>query len=169
MKDLSIVLSKASSFEEFYKIIQHAEADISFWGNRYLQVKGCSGTVNLDSLPLHVIQILKRHLHFDETERSFGKKIVEKVDRLYSQSDQRLLKRNWVTRLFFVIIEGWIKCFQGWGYGARFQWRINKEVFNYYTATQYQRAFEWVPKHEPDLHRQGEPKRWLREIGYVRV
>ena len=142
---MSINLDNISSFEDFYQFLDRARSDVSFWGNRYVTAGLYSGSLPIDLLPIYTMKIVNKNINFDEKERSFGEKVVKKIDELYLKSEKLAAKKNCLTRLFFAIVEYWIDNIKGCGYGTRFRWDRDKDIFEYYTKIQYKKKFKESP------------------------
>ncbi len=157
-------LNDVHSFKDLDDILNHSRGDVSFWGTRYVSFEGKKETVSLDSLSSFVMNFVKANPEFEETDRIFGKRVVEKTDLLYEQTTNSISRKNCLTRLFFAIIEYWMGNFQNYGYGTRFHWPRNKDFFKYYTKEQYQKVFGEYPGNCPDRCEGGHPDKWLFHI-----
>ncbi len=142
---MSINLDNISSFKDFYQLLDGAQSDVSFWGNRYVTVGLYSGSLPIDLLPIYTMKVVNKNINFDEEERSFGKKVVKKINELYLKSEKSAAKKNCLTRLFFAIVEYWISNIKDCGYGTRFHWEHDNDIFEYYTKMQYKKKFKTSP------------------------
>lgn len=126
MTHIQTALTNAvSSFKDLWSIVEKAEADISFWGARYVRAVGYEGRCPLDTLTGLVVEMIedRRKIKLDEDECSSGRSIKEKIDGFYTKTDQKINEKNILTRLFFIIYECWIRHIHNAGYGPRFDWR----------------------------------------------
>ena len=158
---MTTTLQNISSLKDLYYFLENAKADVSFWGNRYVSINAGKDSCALDLLPARVWDLVKKNPEFDEIERGFGKKIKEKIKKLYKDSEKAAAIKNCVTRIFFAIMEYWIENIKEFGYGIRFHWFRDKKVFDYYTQSQYQRAFGFSPGRGAQWSEAGSPDRWL--------
>jgi hypothetical protein len=125
MTQIQAALTNTTTFIELWPIITEADADISFWGVRYVDVIGYEGTCPLDTLTGQVIELFERSkkTQFSKEECDAGITLKEKIDHFYSETDRKINEKNILTRLFFTIYECWICHIHNAGYGPRFDWR----------------------------------------------
>ncbi len=96
-------LAGMQTYEELYNLVENAEAKLSFWGARYVCVPGYEGTVSTCDLAVRVSKMVIINVDFDEKERSFGKKIAEKVRVLDKELWRLKCQANCLTRIFIEI------------------------------------------------------------------
>jgi len=122
-------------------IVERAEEGISFFGYRYIKVKGYSGTVPIDALAAKVMDMVKPRFDFDEGQRAVYKRMAERITHLYKANDKRCV--NCFTLFFCAIRDLWKYLTTPRSMNHRFQWFQQKEceVFEYYTPEQYDKAF----------------------------
>lgn len=165
---LKEAVATAPSFYALYEFYNLKEgiANVSFWGTRCVHVKNHKGSISLDDLSSRVLKLVKENIEFDESERAYGKLLVEKIDGFYSETDVKIERKNLVTKLFFAIKEYWVNNCENWGYSRRFDWFENgsqKRFYYYYTAGQYQKVFHRLQPTDimSRSMRSGFPDRWL--------
>jgi hypothetical protein len=167
-------ISTASSFRELCPYARMAHPHVSLLGRRYVSVEGYKGTVGINAFPQRVLELIKQNPHFDEEERSHGKTIASRLDRLYLHSEELLAGSNIFTRSLGKLAER-VRVLFGRS-SSEFLWkRLNtfynqryykfvvvehypfvstkkdsyNLIFNFYTKTQYQTAFGVEPKRLP--------------------
>jgi hypothetical protein len=164
-------ISTATSFRELCSYTQRAHPHISFFGRRYISVEGCTGTVDINELPQRVLELIKQDPHFNEEERSHGKTIASRIDRLYHHSEELLADTNLCTRCMGNLAKRvrilcddsspeylWrrLNTYRSLDDGkktetadhysyAKTQSDSYNEIFNLYTKTQHQKAFSIEP------------------------
>lgn len=143
MSEINDALNKASTFAELKPLLDKAKVEVSFWGNRYVKIEGCKGTVSVEALVSRVHDVLHQNFEFDENERKAGNQIAGKIDQIYSDSDNQLKHKNLLTKVFFNVIH--------LVDNGRFKWRGpgdlggENDAFKYYTMGQYINAFGSPP------------------------
>lgn len=163
---MKINLEKSPSYEELYETIKSGRGDLSFFGSRYVYISN-NADLLLDDITNYVIARLRTHPNFDETERSFAKKLVIRIDELYLESEKVAMGKNVFIRLFFAISEFWIKNIRDCGYGVRFHWEEEKDFPNLYTKIQYENTFSFPITRLADDYRSGLPQRWMPRMAQV--
>lgn len=151
-------LNENLSFEYLSNCIQNTKGGVSFWGTRYAYTQ--NEAIKLDDIATCVIQIFKKNPNFDEKERAFAKKLVDKVDCLYSESKTASSERNLLSRILYFVSELFIINICNFGYGIRFHWNAKKDFVNLYTKSQWISAFGSSPPYQPSHYSSGLPPRW---------
>ena len=163
---MKVTLYNFSSFKQVFNDVKDAKANVSFWGIRYIYTES-KAQISLDYFVSNVFQMTKKKPDFDESERNFALETVKKLKVFYSDSKNIASNKNFITRLFFYITEFWMNNIQNFGYGIRFTWKREREVFKYYTKEQYQKVFGNIPQDDPNWIYPGYPKMWARDQGLV--
>ncbi|NGX60145.1 MAG: hypothetical protein KR126chlam3_01311 [Chlamydiae bacterium] len=139
-----------SSFKELSATIQQLEPKLSFFGWRY--VAEHNEVLAIDAVAAHMIKLLEQNPHFTENDRPYVKAISEHINRIYKISDNQVKNSNFFTR-----ISVWLRNVISEIFGscrARWWWKdcevINQipycQVFEYYTAHQFQEKFKCTPE-----------------------
>jgi len=163
VKDL---LMQTASIAEIERIIQSAEAKVSFWGSRYISFTDpeYEGTLHIDDLAARVIQIAKeRGFEFTQEERVTGRDLAQRITQLYDNCDALVDQVNCLTYCFIKLRKVFSLVFGsgmimrdenssnvcGVGICSRTEWAwisstlpficIYAYVFDYYTDSQAQR------------------------------
>jgi hypothetical protein len=133
-------ISTATSFRELCPYARMAHPHVSLLGRRYVSVEGYKGAVDINAFPQRMLELIKQNPHFDEEERSHGKTIATKINRLYHHSEELLLGSYLLTRVLGSLV-GRIRIFFA-HFQTEYYWinRHDKRV-NLYTKTQYREAF----------------------------
>ena len=63
-------IRSASSFIELLTVIKEADADVSFWGMRYVNAVGYEGTDSLDTLTGRVIELFEKKKRLNLVKKS---------------------------------------------------------------------------------------------------
>lgn len=170
---LQQAIASAQSFSTLRLLAERAETSISFWGNRYLSVKGCSGFVHIDAIAARAAELLKQNPHFCERERPHGKSLAGRIVKIYDESDELFDKSNFLTKVI-VILRNLPNIFSlrpPFGHTeARWQWKESVrmlyeplgDVFDFYTKPQLLKVFGRVPDTK-GIEQWGE-KRWRVEV-----
>ncbi len=165
---MKALLDTQHSLGDLYNTIKHGKGDVSFFGVRYAYLEK-GQAISLDTIVSFVLQLLRKNPHFDKNERDFGRKLVEKIDRLYSEAKISAKNRNLITQILYMISECWINNFQGYGYGIRFKWSRQKNFADLYTKNQYEAELGVSPTWQADNYKPDLPQRWLlREVRVIR-
>lgn len=83
-------------------LLEKAQGKVSFWGTRVITVKGYEGSIALDALARKVFVAGKKRSvegGLTEQERAAEPKIMNKLNRLYRDTDTQISKSHWFTRL----------------------------------------------------------------------
>lgn len=166
--ELKTALSSNSNFIEFASIVKKAKEDISFFGGRYIYAEGYKGSVDIEALAARAIELIVGNYEFDEQERITRKEIVPLIDDLFEKNYSRKIT-NIITRIccairdFFrnlVVFLGGVFCGK---VSVRWQWKYSDErdSFNYYTLSQYQKVFGKPPTGKADVRSYNCPHRWI--------
>ncbi len=110
---------------QLQQALESATTHISFWGARVVTMKGY-GSTTVDQLASKVRQFANKK-EFSLEERKAGVKATMKIQKLYTDTDTQITKRNCFTRLI-----NWIREFSFVPYGdPRFY--INDPFFTVFT------------------------------------
>lgn len=141
-------LVEMQTFENLCPLIEKAEEKLSFWGARFVCIPGYDGTVSIDVLSMLVSKIVENNFDFDEKERTYGKKIAERILQMYDNLQNQKERSNFFTqilaefRMIFSRIHRIENAAQWWGI-----FRVSKcDGFDYYTRKQFQKAFVFSPE-----------------------
>ncbi|NGX47636.1 MAG: hypothetical protein K1000chlam3_01015 [Chlamydiae bacterium] len=146
--------STVQSYEELYHVAEKATPHHSFFGSRFITVQGYQGQLPLDAIMERVLQLEKKNIEFNETERKYGQFIVKKIDWIYEKSDEQVRASNifsqlfvYLNDIFFYILPknrhiSWVR--EDWKMG------FTDLFFEYYTRRQFLKAF-WIT---PEVARQ---------------
>ncbi len=155
---MTMDLNSVSSIQEFYDHLHRGKPFVSFWGNRFVMID--SQYAALDSLPGSVWRLVKKNPHFSAEEREIGREIEKQVGSFYKETKKLARTRNLISRLFYSIIEWWIRNVKDFGYGDRMQWKGTK-VFNTFSEPQYRKQFGCPPPIPPNYPSfKGGSRRW---------
>jgi len=86
MINIKNAIYNANTFTELCQIAENAEPKLSFWGGRYVEVKGYDGYLDIDDLAARTMQLIKDNPHFEEEERPAGRNLAKRVDYIYDES-----------------------------------------------------------------------------------
>ncbi len=147
------VVSRASSFSELLPIAERAEPHFSFWGSRYVSVSGYEGTLDIDALAARTME-LRRQLNFGFSlaEHTAGKRLAERIDRIYDDHQWQVSQANCFTRVLDFLRGFPCALFNYLAYkdrGVIIRWRGQEQrnnSFDYYTRAQFQDAFHMSPE-----------------------
>lgn len=147
MMNLENKLYGTDSFVDLEPIIEDVEDDISFWGRRYVYIKGETETFPIDILAKRIMELMKQAgFEYIDEERDAGQKIVVKINKIYSDNDKRLEGKWCITRFLCYIIDNTQRFNMN---SPFFQWdNENSNKFNYYTVRQYQDKFNSEPERQ---------------------
>ncbi|MBA3722219.1 MAG: hypothetical protein H0W88_07450 [Parachlamydiaceae bacterium] len=156
-------LEKTSTYRELEPVFKKAKEDISFFGCRYIFVEGYSGTLHINDLASHVMNLLeKTNYEFDEIDRKPGFFLSKRIGHLYEVNNKRMKDKNTVTRTMCKIRdfvrEMYYFFFGKKIYDPSFVWERTNDSFFYYTANQYKNTYGEIPTSEPREHF---PTRWM--------
>ena len=90
-QQIQTALVNVPSFVELESIVKDAKEDISFFGHRYIYVKGYKGTLSIDALALSVVMLVSKGLDFNhnDDEKQSLAEIIPLVSKIYEQNDAR--------------------------------------------------------------------------------
>lgn len=137
-------LYQTDSFVELWPTIENVREEISFFGVRYVYLSGEEETFPIDILAKRVIQLIRKTKYeFTDEERSAGRLIARKIDKIYADNDTRLESKWFITRFICYIRDN----LRDGGYSPRFYWEVccERKVFDRYTISQYKNAFHSEP------------------------
>jgi len=138
-------LYSTDSFVDLEPIIENVEEGISFWGRRYVYIKGEKETFSIDILAKRVLEIMKqKRFEYSNVERNTGKRIASKIDQIYDNNDKKLEKKWFITRFLCYILEQ-ISYINSHSYPPRFDWEEDNVLFKFYTKKQYEETFGSKP------------------------
>jgi len=99
-------ISETRTFAELSSIVDSAQTEISFWGNRYICVAGYEGTLDIDGFASKTMDLLKQmNYEFSETERQSGHHLARKIDSLYGESSRQRINASCFTIMLNFLIE----------------------------------------------------------------
>ena len=67
-QQIQTALVKVSSFVELESIVKDAKEDITFFGHRYIYVKGYKGTLSINALALSVMMLASKDIDFNKND-----------------------------------------------------------------------------------------------------
>lgn len=143
------------------ELVQNARVKPSFWGKRYIEIKGYEGTASIDILAKKIISLVgEMGFVFSPIERLNGKNLAEKITQLYRDSDRQVKESNFFTHLLYRIrdfIDSFPLKFSSSHFCSSIRWAWKERdaltyssVFDYYTANQYQEKFGQFPEGIPE-------------------
>jgi hypothetical protein len=151
--NLQAVVSNASSFSELLPIAERAEPHLSFWGSRYITVAGYEGSIDIDDLASHTLQLLSQfRFEFSLAEHEAGKRLAARIDTIYYEHHRQVDESHCFTRILLALRTWPCAIFNYLAYGDRgmlMKWRgqeQSNDLFNYYTRAQFQEAFGMSPE-----------------------
>lgn len=109
-------ISQIQSLSKLLEIATNAKTKLSFWGTRYLSIKGMDESVPVDTLARRLMQLLMEKPELHHLERTFGVALAVEIDRLYVEEDSLVKSCHWITRLFLTLC---LSCYRRCG-GSRF-------------------------------------------------
>ena len=172
-------VSSARSFSSLLTIAERAEPHFSIWGSRYISVSGYEGTLDVDALAARTMELLNQlNYGFSLAEHTAGKRLEERIDRIYDDHKRQVAQANVVTRILDFLREFPCALFNYLVYGDKgvlWKWRGQEQrsqSFDFYTRAQFQDAFHMSPeeaerrgyiaRHIPSREG-GFPERWSVE------
>jgi hypothetical protein len=133
------------TYRNLIDLLKRATADISFWGTRYIAVPSYLGTYSIDDLMERVDKLVTENREFNQEERSIGIELVNRINALDNESQQKLSSK-WVwTRFFVSFLE------KGLSFVRDVGEYYNSKYAEYYTRDQYKNCFGKDPETEPYL------------------
>jgi len=146
-------VSSARSFSSLLTIAERAEPHFSFWGCRYVSVSGYEGTLDINALAARTMELLHQFNHaFSPAEHTAGKRLAERIDRIYDDHQRQVAQADFFTRVLDVLRILPCGLFNYLVYGDRgvlYKWRgqeQHNDSFDYYTLAQFQNAFHMSPE-----------------------
>ena len=102
-QNINDVLPIIRSFAALRPIAEKAEAKLSFWGYRDVEVSKSDGSLfegslSLNALPALFIQMAEQSSNFNEQDGRVGKCIEKHINRIYKKSDALISERNYFTQ-----------------------------------------------------------------------
>lgn len=132
-QQIQTALVKVSSFVELESIVKDAKEDITFFGHRYIYVKGYKGTLSIDALALSVMMLVSKDIDFNknDNEKQSLTKIIPLVSKIYEQNDARW--KNPITLTLRMVRDQWNYVKEG-GCDLRFFWNAcySNKQFDYF-------------------------------------
>lgn len=101
---LKPLLSSYSSEEivrEAELLLVDAEVGVSFWGNRILKVRGCEGSVYLDTIANKILEIGVVPLDGEERNRIMA--LRGRIQNFYTETDRLIQDANWFVKIVRVL------------------------------------------------------------------
>lgn len=163
--NIKSVLQEVRTFAELETIVKKAQANLSFWGFRYITVLDYEGTSPIDALAAKVLELVRKNPDFNEVERKHGKTIMRPIDNIYRVSDKLVKKANCLTKFFAklnsipnLILSGfrrdvsklrwhWRDCDIVWlKTSCSGDYKGFYKIFHFYTETQYKDVFKKIPR-----------------------
>ena len=123
-QQIQTALVNVSSFVELASIVKDAKEDVSFFGHRFIYIKGYEGTLSINAFAVSVMTLIRqKNIDFqNQDEREAFKVIVPQISKIYEQNDARW--KNPITFTLLTIRDKWnfyIKT-ELTGFDARFYW-----------------------------------------------
>ncbi len=144
MREQNLCMDHIRSFSDFSKFLERAELTLSLWQGRRVVFKGCSGSTTVGQIIHTLYALVEKDPDFSEEERVIGKCIAARIDRLYMES-QTIFEKAVVDHesgylcYFLTLLTDTSKEDSAHEY----HWNlVGRELFDYYTETQYQSAFQ---------------------------
>ncbi|PIS00538.1 MAG: hypothetical protein COT84_06980 [Chlamydiae bacterium CG10_big_fil_rev_8_21_14_0_10_35_9] len=164
-------LNNVQTFNELLPIAERATSHISFFGSRYVTVRGYEGFLEIDALIEKVEEIIARKPLWSEETRSAGKRVLLEKSRLYSQYYKKKKNCNWITWIFLLARTGFI-----WEEGRTRRTYFNVKIvplfdvtrIEYVGDTEYdpERGFRYIDVLEHyDYHNDN----WMPDPAHVRI
>lgn len=97
--DIKTVLPTIQTFASLRPIVEQADVHLSFFGSRYVTVRGYEGYLTLDAIPKRVFEMLRQQPNIDEQENSHGRALEDRMTRIYERSDELVAQSNCFTWL----------------------------------------------------------------------
>lgn len=127
------------TYKKLKDLLDKATGDISFWGNRCIYVEGYRGGYQIESFWERVNQLAYReNPEFSLEERLIGLSLVERINALDVQANEKLTSKWFWTRGFNSFLE-WNPS------GARDIGEYHNREYTQYTKEQYQERFGKEP------------------------
>lgn len=148
---IQAALASASTMAELAPLVKNANEHISLSGYRYIFVKGYKGKLPLDALASRITEIVGENFEFSKEEIKFGKKLADRILKIYENNVERTKELNVFTRLLCKIRDLF-------SYSEdtrtdliqRELWMGNdpegSEIFKYYSKDQYIKKFGEEPQ-----------------------
>lgn len=124
--DIKQVLPTIETFADLRPIVENADVHLSFWGSRYVTVRGFEGYLLLDDLPEHIFLMLHRRPNSRTEEMNHGVAIQDKINILYDKSDEQVYRGNpftWAIVRIFELGDELYHMFYLKHWTTRFSWR----------------------------------------------
>ncbi len=94
-------LATTNSYKDILTIAEKADAQLSFWGSRYVIVEGYEGALDIDALAEKTIGIIREKNHvLENNERDELRQVTKFINRLYTDSDAQVDRSNCITWIF---------------------------------------------------------------------
>ena len=157
MINLEKRLYNTDSFVDLELIIEDVAEDISFWGRRYVYLKGEKETFSIHILAKRVLELMEQHrFEYTNDERAAGKRIAAKINHIYEDNIKRLDGKWFITRILCYIRDQMNSCSPCVG------WTDGRRNFKLYTERQYQEEFHSKPN-KKDIALET----WYQDIGHT--
>lgn len=102
--DIKQVLPTIQTFADLRPIVENADAHLSFWGSRYVTIRGFEGYLLLDDLPEHIFVLLHQHpIMLSLEEHNHGRVIQDRINVIYKRSDELVDQSNFLTWMMVAI------------------------------------------------------------------
>jgi hypothetical protein len=102
LKPLLSTYSSEEIVREAELLLVDAEVGVSFWGNRILTVRGCEGSVYLDTIANKILGIVNVPLEGEERDRIIA--LRGKIQNFYTESDRLVQTANQNAHWFVKIV-----------------------------------------------------------------
>ena len=96
---ITLAVNQSHSFEQLFALAQKAEPKLSCLGGRYVYVEGYQGYLQINDIAKRMLQLIKGHSGFNEPQLALGRRLLEKVDAIYEESDSQIEHSNFLTFL----------------------------------------------------------------------
>lgn len=150
-------LYNANTFADLAAVVQRTEVKLSFFGRRYICVKGTEETVDFSILVAKIMYVFVEDQHFSELERIDVRKITKKINQFYLISDDQVRKSNIITRVAILIRRILSAILYRWSSPSQIRrfWESYEpdgfslpqcKVYKFYTQKQAKESFGAVPE-----------------------
>lgn len=141
MIELKKAISNATSLQDLADILKDSNANISFWGGRYIVNENYSSTVSISFITKEVISKflpLLKSWDYSLKDRKNISIITQKLDGFYLKTDEDLHKCNIITKIFNWIINFIPTIF----FSIRRKWNKMPDLCCCYSERQFKETFK---------------------------
>lgn len=121
--DIRTALMRAKTLVALEPLVKDATGDVTFWGYRYIHIKGCKGILPVDALAVRVMKLVSA-IDFDQNPNEC-EALTNMIPLITSIYDQKYARWSNPITLFLLVIRDITRDIKATGYNVDFYWDLD--------------------------------------------